>query len=49
LDLDAKGNKLHLYFNFELEINKLHLDLKITKIEHGVEIGDLYLEREAWC
>jgi hypothetical protein len=49
LDLDAKGNRLHLYFNFELEINRLHIDLKITKIEHDVEVGELYLKCEAWC
>ncbi len=46
MDLDAKGNILHLYFNFELEINRLHLDLKITRIEHGVEVGELYLQCE---
>jgi hypothetical protein len=32
-----------------LKLIGLHLDLKITKIEHGVENDELYLECEASC
>ncbi len=32
-----------------LKLIGLHLDLKITKIEHGVKVGELYLECEALC